>query len=120
MIPTKTLRERMTESLRAAFDSMDVHSTEEFDTDQEALEATLVPLVQAAIQAIGDSCLIKTADSLEPTFTLRAQDLSADILVTTWANMALARNNAARTPKIDEADLCAEAMRAWPARKWPD
>lgn len=62
-------------------------------------------------------CIAKAADD-EPVFVLRAQDMSADILVDFWAELALRMG--CPQEKVDEAiDLAAE-MRAWPHRKWPD
>ena len=103
MIPTKTLRERM----RAALEKS--RASDPRVTDLEAL-------VEAAIQAIGDPCIIKTADTLEPTFTLRAQDLTADELIENWC----VKNPQAAQAKREEAYRCAEAMRVWSPRKRPD
>lgn len=65
-----------------------------------------------------DTCLRKIADD-EPLFILRAQDATADEFVDMWASK-LARRLGAEHPKVIEARRCAEAMRAWPARKMPD
>jgi hypothetical protein len=61
MIPTKTLRQRMTEALLAEMRRLD----EELGYFGE--EEWSAGLAEAAIQTIGDPCLIETADSLEPT-----------------------------------------------------
>jgi hypothetical protein len=54
----------------------------------------------------------------EPVFPLRAQDVSADKFVDSWADLAAAFGCTDRT--ISEARECAEAMRNWPQRKRPD
>ena len=102
MIPTKTLRQRIDDALEPFLADPDL------STDDA---------VQAVIDAIGDPCLIKTADSLEPTFTLRAQDKSASRCVCYWAD--LNRSTLAKR-KHAEAIECAVAMERWPTRKWPD
>lgn len=96
MIPKKTLRERMTEALDPYLEDPGL-STE--------------AAVQAAIEAIGDPCLIKTADNLEPTFTLLARDPIAWRTVDFW--IGLANNRGLHEHKLDEAGLCAKAMRDW-------
>lgn len=109
MIPTKTLRERMREALMAAEDRL-----ERGDMPDDWLDV----FVQAAIDAIGDPVLIKTADSLEPTVTFRAQDLAADGALLHWYD--LVRKHTSSVEKMQWAADHYEAFRAWPTRKWPD
>jgi hypothetical protein len=112
MIPSKTLRERLTEALVAELRRLD----EELGYFGE--EEWSAGLAEAAIRAIGDPCLIKTADSLEPTFTLRAQDRCSDILVRKWVD--LAAEHGYDGVKLLEAIVCADHMAGWQTRKWPD
>ncbi len=102
MIPTKTLRERMTEAL-------------EVYVDPEVGDVSA--MVQDAINAIGDPCLIETADSKEPTFTLRAQDKAAAIALKYWIDWAALGYP---VEKLQEAVKCHDAFLAWTPRKWPD
>lgn len=74
--------------------------------------------VQAAIDAIGDPCLIKTADSKEPTFTLRAQDKAAAEALECWIEYAA--EHGCPVEKIEEVEKCLDAFLAWKPRKWPD
>ncbi len=103
MIPTKTLRERMTEAL-------------EVYVDPEVGDVSA--MVQDAINAIGDPCLIETADSKEPTFTLRAQDKAAAEALECWIEYAAEQG--CPEEKIEEAEKCFCAFLAWKPRKWPD
>ena len=74
--------------------------------------------MKARKERISPDSTINKADAEEPVFVLRAQDMSADILVDFWAELALRMG--CSQEKVDEAiDLAAE-MRAWPNRKWPD
>lgn len=75
-----------------------------------------------------DSCLEKLKPG-EPFFVLRAQDRTAPILVEVWAELVEFRAIDEETDealkrrlfaKVDEARVCAHAMRAWPKRKLPD
>lgn len=54
----------------------------------------------------------------EPVFLLRGQDRLAPNLVDFWAGAALSRG--APPKKAAEARACAQKMREWPRRKWPD
>lgn len=63
-----------------------------------------------------NSCLNKAADE-EYIFVLRAQDMTAPMLVKAW----LGWNHATLSPeKIAHAEACIAAMEAWPHRKLPD
>ena len=118
MIPTKTLRERMIEAMTAELDRQSATGIE-FDSDEDARDATVAGLVTAAIQAISDPCLIKTADTLEPTFTLRAQDVLSAGLVDQWAR-SLAEYDGCPSGKTADAQAWVAAALNWPDRKWPD
>ena len=107
MIPTRTLRERMTEALVPLLELTNLNDGERAD------------YVQAAIEAIGDPCLIRTADSLEPTFTLRAQDRVAEKAAMTWI-AETATNGISPAVKLNGAIDFVKACRVWPTRKWPD
>jgi hypothetical protein len=73
--------------------------------------------VERELAARGEGCLGRAADD-EPVFVLRAQDKLADQLVDSWADLVeLGRGPSA---KVVEARELAEAMRAWPSRKFPD
>lgn len=64
-------------------------------------------------------CFQKAKANGEPTFTLRAQDISAPIVVDQWAAMnelALGKNH----PKIVGARAIANLMREWPNRRQAD
>ncbi len=74
--------------------------------------------MQAAIDAIGDPCLIKTADSKEPTFTLRAQDKAAAEALECWIEYAA--EHGCPVEKIEEVVKCRDAFLAWTPRKWSD
>jgi hypothetical protein len=76
VIPTKTLRERMREALkpplaRLLVGAMEMHDAEKSgnevraDVLREENRIEVERLVQAAIEAVGDPSLIKTADSLD-------------------------------------------------------
>ncbi len=65
----------------------------------------------------GEGCLGKAALD-EPVFILRAQDRLAATVVRDWAEYA--RNNGCGEAKIAEALRLADAMDAWPSRKFPD
>jgi cob(I)alamin adenosyltransferase len=62
-------------------------------------------------------CIAKAADD-EPVFVLRAQDKLAPDLVRAWAREA--ERNGCPIDKCVEAMKLAEAMEAWPNRKYPD
>jgi len=62
-------------------------------------------------------CIAKAADD-EPVFVLRAQDRLAPMTVRHWAR--LAEMKGAPAEKVREARVLAEAMEAWPNRKYPD
>jgi hypothetical protein len=64
-----------------------------------------------------DTCLDKVKPE-EPIFVLRAQDKLAPHLVYMWAK--LAKEHGCPLEKVKEAEDCAEAMFAWPNRKYPD
>jgi hypothetical protein len=64
-----------------------------------------------------NSCINKAAED-EPVFVLRAQDAFASDLVRLWASRAALNN--APPEKVAEAVKLAEAMEAWPGRKYPD
>jgi hypothetical protein len=64
-----------------------------------------------------DPCLEKVGPD-EPIFVLRAQDLLAPQRVRYWAELAIERG--VSQAKVDEALACADAMDAWPTRKYPD
>ena len=108
MIPTKTLRERMTGAIALQLQAFGMRPR----------KGMVDCLVAAAIDALGDPCLIKIADSLEPTFTLRAQDKAAAIALDRW-HLAAIEHGAPRE-KTDHALDVLDAMERWPTRKWPD
>lgn len=59
------------------------------------------------------------AEPDEPMFVLLARDALAPELVEKWADeAALFLGN--DHPKVVEARACAEQMRAWPKRKYPN
>lgn len=113
MIPTKTLRERMTEALMRHVGNL----VDDAGLNEANYEVILSLVVQDAINAIGDPCLIKTADSKEPTFTLRAQDKAAAEALECWIWNA---ERGRPEEKLDEAINCLNAFRAWTSRKRPD
>lgn len=63
-------------------------------------------------------CIAKAASN-EPVFVLRAQDKLAPALVRQWASKAEVFGQCP-PEKIAEARALADAMEAWPARKYPD
>ncbi|MDZ4344116.1 MAG: hypothetical protein U1E51_16980 [Candidatus Binatia bacterium] len=74
----------------------------------------------------GVPCYDKAAPD-EPLFVLRGQDELAEEVVEYWAHLASGGQPAHYvtmqgriTPKAQEALNCAEAMRAWPVKKFPD
>ena len=115
MIPTQTLRERMREALEAQF-----RSWSGIEWTPVWHEAVIEPLVQAAIDAIGDPVLIKTADTKEPTFTLRAQDAAAPYALNAWIAILPDKLRSGRVQKIADAITHRDAFEAWSPRKWPD
>lgn len=108
MIPTKTLRERLYAALD---DALERHGVVSDDAVQDAVEA--------ALQALEDPCLIKTADSLEPIYTLRAHPYAAT-LVYYWACHLVHEAGGKSTPESQEAERVVEAMRAWIRRDRQD
>ena len=75
-----------------------------------------------------NSCLNKAADD-EPVFVLRAHDASAPDAIRAWVDSVEFHDYHLRgmTPvppllraKLDDAEQCAQAMEAWPNRKYPD
>ena len=62
-------------------------------------------------------CITKAADN-EPLFVLRAQDMLAPSLVRMWAIDA--EQAGCPKEKVLEALALADAMEAWPNRKYPD
>lgn len=65
------------------------------------------------------TCYEKALATGEPTFTLRAQDISAPIVIDQWAAMnelALGKDH----PKIVGARAIANRMRLWPGRRQAD
>jgi len=109
MIPTRTLRERMTEAIAVQLQAFGMTPG----------KGMVDCLTVAAIEAIGDPCLIRTADSLEPTFTLRAQDRVAEKAAMTWI-AETATNGISPAVKLNGAIDFVKACRVWPTRKWPD
>lgn len=63
-----------------------------------------------------DACLAKVKPG-EPIFVLRAQDLTAPLMVREWARANFTNIS---PEKYDEAMECADAMEKWPNRKMPD
>jgi hypothetical protein len=57
-------------------------------------------------------------DPIEPTFTLRAQDILAPAIVRAWCEMAVLIG--APPEKVREARAIALAMERWRYRKVPD
>jgi hypothetical protein len=66
-----------------------------------------------------DSCLAKVADD-EPIFVLRAQDVTAPMVIEFWLENALGHGAQLAPEKIAHAQECIAAMVAWPTRKFPD
>ena len=114
MIPEWTLRERMREALEGHVGNL----CDDAGLSERVAEVTLELIVKAAIEAIGDPVLIKTADTLEPTFTLRAQDNLAEDALDKWLTQA--EDLELDEAKIAGAETHLDAFRAWPTRKWPD
>jgi hypothetical protein len=54
----------------------------------------------------------------EPLFVLRAQDILAPRVIRDWARMAEIKG--CPLQKVQEANKIADAMEAWPNRKYPD
>jgi len=68
-------------------------------------------------EELQSGCMFR-ADDDEPVFVLRATDKLAPDLIRQWAILAHAKG--CPEVKCDEAVKCAEAMEAWPNRKYPD
>jgi hypothetical protein len=69
--------------------------------------------------AFKDTCkTLKKVDKDEPIFVLRGQDKLAPALVEAWA--ALAEEHGVDSDRIREATSCANQMRFWQPRKFPD
>lgn len=77
--------------------------------------ATKKEVLEAALR--GEGSLGRAADD-EPVFVLRAQDLLGSQRVDDWA--LLAERYGCPIEKVEDAKWTADAMRAWPTRKWPD
>ena len=65
------------------------------------------------------ACFVKAKDKGEPTFTLRAQDESAPMVVEFWAETNALRLGP-QHPKILQAFAIAEKMKQWPNRRQAD
>jgi hypothetical protein len=63
-----------------------------------------------------NQCFLKALAEREPTFTLRAQDLSAPSIVRFWA----AENSQLSPVRLKEALRKAELMESWPNRRLAD
>jgi hypothetical protein len=63
-------------------------------------------------------CYVKAGPD-EPIFVLRAKDALADELVDKWADEA-ALFLGDDHPKVKEARACAQAMRDYPGRRYPN
>jgi hypothetical protein len=61
---------------------------------------------------------LKAVAKNEPTFVLRAQDLSSPTVIGTWAQIAAAHG--CGEDKVQEALAKAALMERWANRKWPD
>jgi len=68
-------------------------------------------------EKIADGCFDKLKEG-EPFFVLRGQDKFAPALVVAW--IELAKEYGVDADKIVEAMRCADDMRRWPDRKFPD
>jgi hypothetical protein len=83
-------------------------------------------LIKSQELADPTSCLNK-AQPDEPLFVLRGHDRLASMTVRDWAfrleslvTTGVIPDTEAIRAKITEARKAAEAMEAWPDRKWPD
>lgn len=65
------------------------------------------------------ACFVKAKDKGEPTFTLRAQDLSSAAVVEFWAKVNEVHLGQGH-PKIVQARQIADRMRVWPNRRMAD
>lgn len=78
--------------------------------------------VKAAVESFSElvfsdvGCFARAYAKGEPTFTLRAQDQTATVLVLKW----IALNPNAPMHKLDEAFARARAMQQWPDKKAAD
>ena len=115
-IPKKPseLREMIMANISQAF----LRRGDAFD-DRAPVECLVHETTDFVMRALAgyDAPFAKAAEAGEPTFTLRAQDKSADRFVDEYLSTNMATLSAL---KINEGFRCADAMRAWPKRKLPD
>jgi len=97
-----------------------IHLTTHTRQYGEAFKAQVEMHVVNALDAmlLGDKCLLKVQPG-EPIFVLRAQDITAPDFVSAWASRASKRLGFDHL-KVREAIECANEMREWLPRKYPD